>query len=64
MSHTIHLDQGRAPNTCQYTTETPRGDYLIQIAWPLCWSEDRVPPEDDPPASILFVPEYSAEAQW
>lgn len=41
------MEKGHLPNTCQYTARTDRGDYLIQVAWPLCWSEDRVAPEDD-----------------
>ncbi|CAM1507630.1 Fc.00g072710.m01.CDS01 [Cosmosporella sp. VM-42] len=37
----------RVPNTCEYTAQTDRGDYLVQVAWPLCWGEDRIPPENE-----------------
>lgn len=47
------LENGHLPNTCQYTARTNRGDYLIQVAWPLGWGEDRVQPKDDAPISTL-----------
>lgn len=37
----------RLPNTTEWTAHTPRGDYLVQVAWPLHWNEDRTGPEDD-----------------
>jgi hypothetical protein len=49
------LDKGYLPNSCQHAIQTTRGAYLIQIAWPLCWSEDRVPTESDIPISTLLV---------
>ncbi|KAF7558071.1 hypothetical protein G7046_g5874 [Stylonectria norvegica] len=36
-----------APNSCQYTVPTSRGDYLIQVSWPLSWNSDRTPPSDE-----------------
>ncbi|GKU12515.1 ferri-bacillibactin esterase [Fusarium langsethiae] len=36
-----------APNSCQFTLPTRRGEYLIQVSWPLCWSNERAPPEND-----------------
>lgn len=36
-----------APSTCQSTVRTHRGDFLVQVAWPLKWNEDRTPPEDE-----------------
>ncbi|POS81421.1 hypothetical protein DHEL01_v200208 [Diaporthe helianthi] len=36
-----------APNTCQCTVRTHRGDFLVQVAWPLKWNEDRTLPEDE-----------------
>lgn len=36
-----------APNTCQSVVRTPRGDFLVQVAWPLKWNEDRTLPEDE-----------------
>lgn len=41
------LKDAGLPNTCEYTAHTKRGEYLIQVAWPLCWGEDRVPPENE-----------------
>lgn len=41
------LEQGHLPNTCQYAAETARGPYVIQVAWPLCWTEDRLPPSTE-----------------
>lgn len=36
------------PNTCQWTAHTQNGDYMIQVAWPMPWSKDRVPNDDEP----------------
>ncbi|KAH7140017.1 siderophore esterase IroE [Dactylonectria estremocensis] len=44
------------PNTCHYTAHTARGDYLVNVAWPLIWGEDRTPPEDEKhPLNVLYV---------
>ncbi|KAH6658285.1 siderophore esterase IroE [Truncatella angustata] len=43
----LNLERAHPPNTCQYTAHSSRGDYLVQIAWPLRWGEDRNPPESD-----------------
>lgn len=47
------LEFAHLPNTCQYTAKSDRGDYIIQVAWPLCWTEDRVAPENDPAPSTV-----------
>lgn len=41
------VQDAHAPNTCQSTVRTHRGDFLVQVAWPLKWNEDRTIPEDD-----------------
>ncbi|KAM3518215.1 hypothetical protein NHJ13051_008358 [Beauveria bassiana] len=51
-----NLRPGYLQNTCEYTAETERGDFLVQVAWPLCWGEDRVRPEDDHrPISTFYL---------
>ena len=46
--------QGCLPNTLEYIAKTDRGDFLIQVAWPLTWNEDRMrPAEDQKPVSTL-----------
>lgn len=42
------MEHAHLPNTCQYTAKTDRGDYIVQIAWPLIWGEDRVPHKEEP----------------
>lgn len=37
----------RVPNTLEWLAKTKRGDYLVQVAWPLCWGEDRVAAENE-----------------
>ncbi|KAK7417726.1 hypothetical protein QQX98_004382 [Neonectria punicea] len=54
------LEPAHVPNTCQYTARTDRGDYIVQVAWPLAWSKDRVPPEDDNPVSTIYVVDGNA----
>lgn len=34
-----------APHTCQSVVRTPRGDFLVQVAWPMKWNADRTLPE-------------------
>lgn len=53
----IDLEQGCLPNTGQYTINTARGAYVVQVAWPLCWTSDRLPPPDtsEAPVSSLYV---------
>ncbi|RGP77960.1 hypothetical protein FLONG3_3917 [Fusarium longipes] len=43
----ITLQKANAPNSYQFTLSTRRGEYLIQISWPLCWGNERPPPKDD-----------------
>lgn len=47
-------DHARLPNTTQWLAHTKRGDYLVQVAWPLSGNEDRTGPEDDT-VSTMFV---------
>ncbi|KAF7557938.1 hypothetical protein G7Z17_g329 [Cylindrodendrum hubeiense] len=55
------LEHAHPPNTCQYQARTDRGDYLIQVAWPLCWGADRTPLENDAyPISSLYVMDGNA----
>lgn len=35
------------PNTCQSVVRTRRGDFLVQVAWPLHWNQDRTLPEGE-----------------
>ncbi|KAH7121416.1 Alpha/Beta hydrolase protein [Dactylonectria macrodidyma] len=56
----IDLEQGHLPNTCQYTARTRRGDYLVQVAWPQCWNDDRVQPADDAPISTIYLVDGNA----
>ncbi|KAM5344265.1 hypothetical protein ACJ41O_012802 [Fusarium nematophilum] len=55
-----HSGHAHVPNTCQYHAKTKRGDYIVQVAWPLRWDEDRVPPKDDPEASIIYLVDGNA----
>ncbi|KAF7543635.1 hypothetical protein G7Z17_g10585 [Cylindrodendrum hubeiense] len=57
---TIEIEQGHLPNTCQYTARTRRGDYLVQVAWPQFWNEDRVQPADDAPVSTIYLVDGNA----
>lgn len=50
------LEKAAGPNTCQYIAKSAeRGDFLIQVAWPLTWSKEGIPPEDDPIPQTLYV---------
>ncbi|KAF7544674.1 hypothetical protein G7Z17_g9759 [Cylindrodendrum hubeiense] len=49
------MEHAHLPNTCQYTAKTDRGDYIVQIAWPLIWSEDRVPHKEEPVNTLYVV---------
>ncbi|KAF4339683.1 ferri-bacillibactin esterase [Fusarium beomiforme] len=40
------LESAHAHNSCQFLFPTRRGDYLIQVSWPLCW-KDRAPLNHD-----------------
>ncbi|CAG7559535.1 unnamed protein product [Fusarium equiseti] len=40
------LEKASAYNSCQFTFPTGRGAYLIQVSWPLSWT-DREPTKDD-----------------
>ncbi|KAI5864844.1 Alpha/Beta hydrolase protein [Durotheca rogersii] len=57
---TIQLEPSQIPNAGQYVVQTSRGDYVIQVAWPLCWTEDRVAPEGDPPVSTFYLVDGNA----
>ncbi|KAF5010526.1 hypothetical protein FDECE_3343 [Fusarium decemcellulare] len=52
---TSGLGHARVPNTCEWTAHTKRGDYLVQVAWPLCWGEDRIAPENEVVNTIYLV---------
>ncbi|TID21348.1 Ferri-bacillibactin esterase BesA [Venturia nashicola] len=54
------LERASGPNTCQYVTETDRGHFLVQVAWPLNWSESGVPPPNDETPQTLFVVDGNA----
>ncbi|KAF4976796.1 hypothetical protein FZEAL_6577 [Fusarium zealandicum] len=56
----LALDHAHAHNSCQFTLPTRRGDYVIQVSWPLCWSEDRIPPEEDGKVSTIYVVDGNA----
>lgn len=47
MTQMTAVSHARVPNTCEWIAHTKRGDYLVQVAWPLCWGEDRVAPENE-----------------
>ncbi|QPC76907.1 hypothetical protein HYE68_007659 [Fusarium pseudograminearum] len=54
-------NNANAPNSCQFTLPTRRGEYLIQVSWPLCWSKERAPLEDDTSVvSTLYVVDGNA----
>jgi hypothetical protein len=54
--HIGEFKKAGGPNTCEYiATSQDRGDFLIQVAWPLSWSEDGVAPPNDPEPQTLFV---------
>ncbi|KAG6110333.1 hypothetical protein E4U13_005410 [Claviceps humidiphila] len=55
-----NLQQAELPNTCQYTAKTRQGDYVVQIAWPLSWTEDRKPRKNDASTSILYLVDGNA----
>ncbi|KAK6712064.1 hypothetical protein SNK05_006515 [Fusarium graminearum] len=45
----------RVPNTLEWLAKTKRGDYLVQVAWPLCWGEDRVAAQDEKVNLVYLV---------
>ncbi|KAH7176857.1 Alpha/Beta hydrolase protein [Dactylonectria macrodidyma] len=49
------MEPAHLPNTCQYTAKTDRGDYIVQVAWPLIWGEDRVPQKEEPVNTLYVV---------
>ncbi|KAG5922923.1 hypothetical protein E4U42_005145 [Claviceps africana] len=55
-----NLQQAELPNTCQYTAKTRQGDYVVQVAWPLSWTQDRIPRNTDAPVSILYLVDGNA----
>ncbi|PSR80249.1 Alpha/Beta hydrolase protein [Coniella lustricola] len=40
-------EDAHAPNTCQSIVRTSRGDFLVQVAWPLKWNTDRTLPANE-----------------
>ncbi|CZT16131.1 related to hydrolase of the alpha/beta superfamily [Ramularia collo-cygni] len=56
------IEPGYLPNSCQYTVETARGPYLVQIAWPLCWTSERLPQPnaDEHPVSSFYLVDGNA----
>ncbi|KAF5008619.1 hypothetical protein FDECE_5109 [Fusarium decemcellulare] len=58
----LAFEHANAHNSCQFTFPTRRGDFVIQVSWPLCWSEERVPPEEDhdKPVSTIYVVDGNA----
>ncbi|OAA71424.1 hypothetical protein ISF_01975 [Cordyceps fumosorosea ARSEF 2679] len=48
--------QGYLQNSTEYIARTERGEFLVQVAWPLSWSQDRVRPENDSrPVSAVYL---------
>lgn len=45
------------PNTLEWVERTKRGDYLVQVAWPLSWGEDRVAPPTEK-VKTLYVKRF------
>ncbi|CAM1501203.1 Fc.00g103650.m01.CDS01 [Cosmosporella sp. VM-42] len=45
----------QALNSCEYTASTSRGDYLVQVSWPLTWNQDRTVREDEDVSAISTV---------
>ncbi|KAH8171191.1 esterase [Sarocladium implicatum] len=52
-------DHARLPNTTEWLVHTQRGEYLVQVAWPLSWNEDRTGSEDDV-ADIVYLVDGNA----
>jgi len=49
------LETAAGPNTCQWIAKSvDRGDFLIQVAWPLAWSKEGVPQENDPEPQTMY----------
>lgn len=53
-SFTAMGEHARLPNTTEWLAQTHRGDYLVQVAWPLSWNDDRTGPKEDI-ANIVYV---------
>ncbi|KAF5025321.1 hypothetical protein F66182_2606 [Fusarium sp. NRRL 66182] len=53
------LGCARLPNTLEWLAKTKRGEYLVQVAWPLFWGEDRVAGEDEN-VNIVYVVDGNA----
>ncbi|KAM0550847.1 hypothetical protein ACHAPJ_008711 [Fusarium lateritium] len=55
------FENANAHNSCQFTYPTRRGDYLVQVSWPLCWGDERSPPKDDTiPVSTVYIVDGNA----
>ncbi|KAH7163845.1 Alpha/Beta hydrolase protein [Fusarium sp. MPI-SDFR-AT-0072] len=55
----VTLESANAHNSCQFLFPTRRGDYLIQVSWPLCWN-DRAPVNDDTIVSTVYIVDGNA----
>ncbi|KAF5018891.1 hypothetical protein F66182_9110 [Fusarium sp. NRRL 66182] len=53
-------ESANTPNSYQFTFPTRRGDYLVQVSWPLSWNETRVPPRDDAHVSTVYIVDGNA----
>ncbi|KAJ6788009.1 hypothetical protein PWT90_01121 [Aphanocladium album] len=50
------LREGYLHNTAEYVVRTDSGEFLVQLAWPLAWTEDRKRPEnEDKPVSTFYL---------
>ncbi|KAF4435926.1 hypothetical protein F53441_13383 [Fusarium austroafricanum] len=54
------LETANAHNSCQFIFPTRRGDYLIQVSWPLCWTDRAPPKDDDLPVSTVYIVDGNA----
>lgn len=52
----LHICPAAPVNSRQVTIKTPRGEYLIQVSWPLCWGPDGRPktPVKDGDIPIMY----------
>ncbi|KAK2933780.1 Alpha/Beta hydrolase fold [Fusarium oxysporum f. sp. vasinfectum] len=55
----VTLESANAHNSCHFLFPTRRGDYLIQVSWPLCWN-DRAPVNDDTIVSTVYIVDGNA----
>ncbi|KAF2433976.1 hypothetical protein EJ08DRAFT_628085 [Tothia fuscella] len=60
ISKTIEVQPATLPNTSQYVVSNSQGDFLVQVAWPLHWDAQGVPPTDDLAPQTLFLVDGNA----